>query len=393
MQKCGIFGTGPLVRALLPHIKRNFEVVAIWDENGTELEEEAESLDISIYSSHEDDVLYNKEITLLIILCPPIHHAQIAVKALGIAKNVYVHPPCATDLPQTLRMVSAANYFPNLTAVVGSLRTLPAVCKMRHLIHQSYLGTDIVHCDVRLNSPSLIGNSRYSWKCSEEMGGGVLNFFGSQLIDLVIYLLGQKAARVNAVFRTIQKKTPNVAGIRQITADDVASLVIETDSNCLITVNLNSQSSYFSQELTITGNHGQLSLRNANLFGRKLATSETILDNNDTISEEVLHLDTNNKNQSTILENSSEDDLNCIPQVYLQAYALLFDQLHMDLKSKDKNSCNEDKKLATFEDALHVSEIFDASRLSFMEKSWTRIGSCSLNGGGTGNSGITSFDK
>ena len=77
------------------------------------------------------------------------------------------------------------------------------------------------------------------------MGGGVLNFFGSQIIDLVIYLLGQKAVRVNAVFRTIQKKTPNVSGIRQITADDVASLVIETDSNCLITINLNSQSSTF----------------------------------------------------------------------------------------------------------------------------------------------------
>jgi len=392
MQKCGIFGTGPLVRALLPHIKRNFEVVAIWDEDGSELEEEAESLNISIYSSHEDDVLYNKEITLLIILCPPIHHAQIAVKALGIAKNVYVHPPCATDLPQTLRMVSAANYFPNLTAVVGSLRALPAVCEMRHLINQSYLGTDIVHCDVRLNSPSLIGNSRYSWKCSEEMGGGVLNFFGSQLIDLVIYLLGQKAVCVNAVFRTIQKKTPNVAGIRQITADDVASLFIETDSNCLITVNLNAQSSYFSQELTITGTHGILALRNANLFGRKLSTGDSII--NHDASEEVFHLDTNNKNHAKIQDDTvSEDDSNSIPQVYLQGYAMVFDQLNAELKSRDKNLSNQDqdKKLATFEDALHISEIFAAARQSFMEKTWTRVGSSSLNGsgGGNGNSGLS----
>jgi len=391
MQKCGIFGTGPLVRALLPHIKQNFEVVAIWDEDGSLLEEEAESLNISIYSSHEDDVLYNKEITLLIILCPPIHHAQIAVKALGIAKNVYVHLPCATNVPQALRMVSAANYFPNLTAVVGSLRALPAVCKMRHLMRQSYLGTNIVHCDIRLNSPSLIGNSRYSWKCSEEMGGGVLNFFGSHLIDLVIYLLGQKAVCVNAVFRTIQKKTPNVAGIRQITADDVASLFIETDSNCLITVNLNAQSSYFSQELTVTGTHGQLSLRNANLFGRKLSSDESII-NHDT-SEEVLYLDTNNKNHAKIQDDTIPDDeSNSIPQVYLQGYAMVFDQLNLELKSRDKNLSNQDqdKKLATFEDALHISEIFAAARQSFMEKTWIRIGSSSLNGsgGGNGNSGL-----
>ena len=138
-------------------------------------------------------------------------------------------------------------------------------------------------------------------------------------------------------------------------------------------------------------------LRNANLFGRKLAAADTIIDNNESLcGEEVLYLDTNNKNQtSKIIQDQScsdPDESNCIPQVYLQGYAMLFDQLHLDLKSRDKNSCNLDRKLATFEDALHVSEIFDAARHSFMEKSWMRIGSCSLNGGGNGNSGIA-FEK
>ena len=164
--KVGIFGTGPLVRALLPHIKRNFEVVAIWGTNDSDLEEEAISLNISIYSSHEDDVLLNKDIGLLIILCPPIHHAQIAVKALGTFKHVYVHPPCATSAPQTLRMVQSAAYYPNLVAVVGSLRSLPAVQEMKRLIKEGYLGTEIIHCDLRLQSPPLI-QKKYSWKCSE----------------------------------------------------------------------------------------------------------------------------------------------------------------------------------------------------------------------------------
>ena len=53
--------------------------------------------------------------------------------------------------------------------------------------------------------------------------------------------------------------------------------------------------------------------------------------------------------------------------------------------------CDQDKKLATFEDALHISEIFAAARQSFMEKTWTRVGSSSLNGsgGGNGNSGLS----
>ena len=74
---------------------------------------------------------------------------------------------------------------------------------------------------------------------------------------------------------------------------------------------------YFSQELTVTGTHGQLSLRNANLFGRKLSSDESII-NHDT-SEEVLYLDTNNKNHAKIQDDTiPEDESNSIPQVYLQ---------------------------------------------------------------------------
>ena len=51
---------------------------------------------------------------------------------------------------------------------------------------------------------------------------------------------------------------------------------------------------------------------------------------------------------------------------------MVFDQLNLELKSRDKNLSNQDqdKKLATFEDALHISEIFAAARQSFMEKTW-----------------------
>ena len=355
--KVGIFGTGPLVRALLPHIKRNFEVVAIWDADDSELEEEAESLNISIYSSHEDDVLLNKDIGLLIILCPPIHHAQIAVKALGTFKHVYVHPPCATNAPQTLRMVQSAAYYPNLVAVVGSLRSMPAVAEMKRLIDDGFLGSEIIHCDLRLQSPPLVQN-RYSWKCSEDMGGGVLNYFGSHVLDLIVFLLGQKASRVNAVFRTVQKRNLKIGGIRHITADDVASLAIETEANCLVTINLSSQATSFSQELTVTGNEGQLILRNSNLYGRKL-----MMDNSQ--AEDVLFLDTL-KNNSKIEDDIKEE---IIPEVYLQAYAKLFDGLKSTLTSNNDNK----HLLATFEDALHVSEIIWAARQSFIEKSWCRV--------------------
>ena len=52
-----------------------------------------------------DDVLLHKDVGLLIILSPPQTHAQIAVKALGIGKHVYVSAPCSISTAQVHRYV------------------------------------------------------------------------------------------------------------------------------------------------------------------------------------------------------------------------------------------------------------------------------------------------
>ena len=115
------------------------------------------------------------------------------------------------------------------------------------------------------------------------------------------------------------------------------------------------------------------------------------VDNQDiTGEEEIFYLDTNNKNQTNIQQQQEGEPNSGIPPVYLQGYAMLFDQLNLDLaKSQKQSSCKNDKNLATFEDAMHISEIFAAARQSFMEKSWIRVGSSSVNNGGNGSSGGT----
>jgi len=155
LPKVGIFGSGPLVNVLMPHIRKaGFQVIAIWSENQEDADEAAHRLDIGFSTCNMDDVLLHKEIGLLMVLCSPVNHAQIAVKALGIAKHVYVHPPCSISSSQVLRMVQSAAYYPNLMAVVGmGLRSLPAVEIMKRQLEQNYVGKSIVHCDVRLNSP------------------------------------------------------------------------------------------------------------------------------------------------------------------------------------------------------------------------------------------------
>ena len=44
--------------------------------------------------------------------CPPSHHSQIAVKALGIGKHVAVQSPGGLSQEESMRMVQAAQYYP-----------------------------------------------------------------------------------------------------------------------------------------------------------------------------------------------------------------------------------------------------------------------------------------
>ena len=125
---------------------------------------------------------------------------------LGIGKHVAVPPPAGISQNETLRMVQAAQYYPSLISIaVYGLRFLPAYVKAKQLLSQSEEGNligQITLCDVRVNSPNLIGDDEtYSWACDDHMGGGILNQFGSHVIDLLQYLTTFKACRVHGTLR------------------------------------------------------------------------------------------------------------------------------------------------------------------------------------------------
>jgi len=105
-------------------------------------------------------------------------------------------------------MVQAAQYYPSLISIaVYGLRFLPAFVKAKQIISQTG-GNDLIGqitmCDVRVNSPNLIGHDEtYSWACDDHMGGGILNQFGSHVIDLLQYLTTFKASRVHGTLRWV----------------------------------------------------------------------------------------------------------------------------------------------------------------------------------------------
>ena len=93
-------------------ISKGFRVEAIWGLTREEAESVAKDLGIPYSTTRIDDVLLRKDVDLIVVACPPSHHSQIAVKALGIGKHVAVQSPGGLSQEESMRMVQAAQYYP-----------------------------------------------------------------------------------------------------------------------------------------------------------------------------------------------------------------------------------------------------------------------------------------
>jgi len=396
----GVFGTGQSTLTIVPYLKKEgFSVEAIWGKTTEEAESLAQMLDIPFSTCRIDDVLLRKDVDLILILCPPSHHSQIAVKALGIGKHVAVPPPAGISQSETLRMVQAAQYYPSLISIaVYGLRFLPAFVKAKEMLSQlddnNRIG-QITLCDVRINSPNLIGsNETYSWACDDHMGGGILNQFGSHVIDILQYLTNYRATRVHGTLRTFTKTTEKINGIRQISSDDLAVFQMEciekTSSDdkersskkqeMFVTATLNGCSHHtnFNQEILICGTKGHLVLRNQDLYFRKNQNLGT--------SEEVIFSESDPSVMSQNNNHLSSPDGNFAPEMFPKGVSLLFRYLSnrikttSDIKVEEAVSSDDSNQnthnlcsIASFEDGLYVQAVMEAIRQSSKEKSWTKV--------------------
>lgn len=395
----GVFGTGQSTLTIVPYLKKEgFSVEAIWGKTTEEAESLAQMLDIPFSTCRIDDVLLRKDVDLILILCPPSHHSQIAVKALGIGKHVAVPPPAGISQSETLRMVQAAQYYPSLISIaVYGLRFLPAFVKAKDMLSQlddnNRIG-QITLCDVRINSPNLIGfNETYSWACDDHMGGGILNQFGSHVIDILQYLTNYRATRVHGTLRTFTKTTEKINGIRQISSDDLAVFQMEcikkTSSDdkersekkqeMFVTATLNGCSHHtkFNQEILICGTRGHLVLRNQDLYFRKNQNLET--------AEEVIYSESDHPAMSQNNNHLSASDGNVTPEMFPKGASLLFRYLSntiktaSDIKVEAVSSDNSNQSthnlssIASFEDGLYVQAVMEAIRQSSKEKSWSKV--------------------
>nr|CAI5839363.1 unnamed protein product [Callosobruchus analis] len=358
----GVFGTAPVVRVLVPILRENgFRIEAIWSQMIQDAEDLAKELSIPFVTNKIDDVLLKKDVDLIFVLCPPILHAQISVKALGIGKHVVCDKPAGLTQADALKMVRAGQYYPSLISLINhSFRFLPAFVHMKKALKENYLGTPITLIDIRIQSDCLFSETcSFDWRCDDTMGGGILNLIGSHVIDLITFLTGQKAIKVHGLIRTFTKNTESINGIRSISAPDFCTFQMELQNRILVTATLNSHTggSTFYQEVMLCSSSGHLVVRGGDLFGRKNEGNE-----------EVIYLDV--------------EDLQCpvpnstLPKIFIKGVCKMVSGLREAfLPNHKQTGWNKEpvSSAANFEDGLYVQAVLSAIRHSSKTKQWVKV--------------------
>uniref|UniRef100_A0A8C2U078 Gfo/Idh/MocA-like oxidoreductase domain containing 1 n=1 Tax=Coturnix japonica TaxID=93934 RepID=A0A8C2U078_COTJA len=327
----GVFGTGLTARVIVPLLQaEGFAVKALWGRTAEEAEELAKEMSVPFHTSRIDEVLLHQDVDLVCVNLPPPLTRQVAVKTLGIGKNV-ICDRTATPL-DAFRMMTAAHYYPKLMSIMGNvLRFLPAFVKMKQLIQEGYVG-DLLVCEVQVHSGSLLGK-KYNWSCDDLMGGGGLHSVGTYIIDLLTFLTSQKAVK----------------------------MVLEGGVCCTVTLNFNVPGE-FKQDIIVVGSAGRLIVIGTDLYGQS----------NNSPQRELLLKDSTPVSNSLLPEKAFSD----IPSPYLRGTIKMVQAVRQAFEDQDDRRTWDGRPLtmaATFDDCLYALCVVDTIKKSNQLGEWQNI--------------------
>lgn len=176
------------------------------------------------------DLLRMKELDAVSIATPPHLHAPIALEAFARGLHVLCEKPLAMSCNEAEDMLAAAQAAKRVHMIAFNFRFIPALCRMKELMDEGYLGERIFHLDASWMSESRIASGApLGWRHNKETAGmGVLGDTGVHLIDLVRWLAGDftKVSGHATIFNK-ERRLADGSGSAAVTVEDSCMFIAE----------------------------------------------------------------------------------------------------------------------------------------------------------------------
>jgi predicted dehydrogenase len=250
--KIAIVGMG--AQAQITHIPlwksmENVEIVAVCDAVKKKAQWVADKFKIKHSFGDIDDLLKIEEIQAVDICTPTQSHLPLTLSALSADKHVLVEKPMARNYDESQKMVEWAKKQQRLLMVAMNVRFRPDALTLNSFTQNGELGEIFYAKTGWLQRKEKLVHR--TWFAEKEIaGGGVFMDLGIQMLDVGLWLMGNRKAE--SVTAAIYNK------VAQLDVEDSAAAFIRLENNCTLTVEVSwtllSENDFFYTN--IFGTHG-----------------------------------------------------------------------------------------------------------------------------------------
>ena len=233
MQKIrlAVIGAGAISQvAHIPNWKKlpDVELVAICDTVKARAKAVAEKFKIPRYFTKDEEVFKLDDVDAVDICVPTNSHMPVAVAALSAGKHVLVEKPMARNVGEAETMLEAARRYQRKLMVAMNVRFRRDAVNLKSFVDGGELGEVFyLKCgwlrrQERWTDQSWLFQKKYS-------GGGVLMDLGIQMLDLSLWLVGNKKARSVKVltYNKVARLEVEDAAVAFIHLEDGSTLTLE----------------------------------------------------------------------------------------------------------------------------------------------------------------------
>lgn len=323
------------------------QVKILCGRNQAKTETVAKKYAVKNRTNRYQDILEDKDITLVTIATPPQTHKELILAAIAAGKHVLCEKPMVLNIEEASEIGQACQGKKNIYAVSHQMRFHLNHQTVKNIIDHGDLGR-ILHVNLVYNTANRVDrDSPWDWWSDADQGGGELNAIGSHQIDLLRWWFGEVKA-VSGNLQTWTKERKDLTGtLKAVTSDDVASFEMIFENGILATCVVSS---------VALGWKGF----GIQIYGEKAAL---FIDGEDQL--------TMFRSTSATHDIAIKDPYLTVGWVSGSIWRASFGRMARALVESIRS--NQAYLGATFEDGLQIQKIIDAIRKSHDQKQWIAV--------------------
>jgi len=228
---------------------KEFELVSVCDSLPERLSEAKQLYNANTYS--DVDLMLEKESPDLVVVASPTKfHLPHTLAAFRNGCDVFCEKPAMASTDEMYIVMDAMKQYGRKFMVYQPHRASADLQCLKDILHRGLLGRVYMIKRTRCDYAR-----RNDWQAFTEFGGGMLNNYGSHIIDQMLHL-------ANSPLKKVYCATRKIASLGD--ADDVVKIVFETANQMVLDIDINMASALPVQPWIVFGEYGTASLSEDN---------------------------------------------------------------------------------------------------------------------------------